>query len=281
MATPYCDFTHFQYSFSAGGACQKFKKWRGACAESVLKICVSAIFLQKARAETRHDGAGQKYTFTQKTNRKLKLKRTHSWFLHWQKRLVLSVVSSSRNRTFTNRSVLMPRFYTCETANPAISHVPYTWHAVRCILNAHCVPQRVFCSKSTYQATVWKLRNDKANSFLLFQNRTKNNEKLPLFGGPYRNSHRQFFHSPVTVGGELFFLTRARAREGFGDIFWMVMFSGGGRVAAGHRQISKKLASANSEKLSIPLEAGGRPVLRNICKIENYVDTAENESKQV
>jgi len=28
MATPYCDFTHFQYSFSAGGACQKFKKWR-------------------------------------------------------------------------------------------------------------------------------------------------------------------------------------------------------------------------------------------------------------
>ena len=28
MATPYCDFTHFQYSFSAEGACQKFKKWR-------------------------------------------------------------------------------------------------------------------------------------------------------------------------------------------------------------------------------------------------------------
>ena len=118
------------------------------CAESVPKICVSAFFLQKARAETRNDRAGQKYTFTQKTNRKLKLKRTHSWFLHWQKRLVLSVVSSSRNRTFTNRSVLMPRFYTCETANPAISHVPYTWHAVRCILSAHCVPQRVFCSKS-------------------------------------------------------------------------------------------------------------------------------------
>ena len=88
----------------------------------------------------------------QNTNRKLKLKRTHSWFLHWQKRLVLSVVSSSRNRTFTNRSVLMPRFYTCETANPAISHVPYTWHAVRCILNAHCVPQRVFCSKSAKKA---------------------------------------------------------------------------------------------------------------------------------
>ena len=118
------------------------------CAESVPKICVSAFFLQKARAETRNGCAGQKYTFTQKTNRKLKLKRTHSWFLHWQKRLVLSVVSSSRNRTFTNRSVLMPRFYTCETANPAISHVPYTWHAVRCILSAHCVPQRVFCSKS-------------------------------------------------------------------------------------------------------------------------------------
>ena len=28
MATPYCDFTHFQNSFSAEGACQKFKKWR-------------------------------------------------------------------------------------------------------------------------------------------------------------------------------------------------------------------------------------------------------------
>ena len=100
MATPYCDFKHFQCSFSAEGACQKFKKWRGACAESVLKICVSAFFLQKARAETRNGSAGQKYTFTQKTNRKLKLKRTHSWFLHWQKRLVLSVVSSSRNRDF-------------------------------------------------------------------------------------------------------------------------------------------------------------------------------------
>ena len=112
------------------------------------KFSCQLSFLQKARAETRTGRAGQKYTFTQKTNRKLKLKRTHSWFLHWQKRLVLSVVSSSRNRTFTNRSVLMPRFYTCETANPAISHVPYTWHAVRCILSAHCVPQRVFCSKS-------------------------------------------------------------------------------------------------------------------------------------
>ena len=75
-----------------------------------------------------------------------------SWLQHRQKQLVLSVMSSSRNRTFTNRSVLMPRFYTCETANPAISHVPYTWHAVRCILNAHCVPQRVFCSKSAKKA---------------------------------------------------------------------------------------------------------------------------------
>jgi len=34
MATPYCDFTHFQYSFSAEGACQKFKKWRGARARA-------------------------------------------------------------------------------------------------------------------------------------------------------------------------------------------------------------------------------------------------------
>ena len=61
------------------------------CAESVPKICVSAFFLQKARAETRNGCAGQKYTFTQKTNRKLKLKRTHSWFLHWQKLVDLRV----------------------------------------------------------------------------------------------------------------------------------------------------------------------------------------------
>ena len=47
------------------------------------------------------------------------------------------------------------------------------------------------------QATVWKLRNDKVNSFLLFGNRTKINEKSPLFGGPYRNSDRQFFYSPI------------------------------------------------------------------------------------
>ena len=43
----------------------------------------------------------------------------------------------------------------------------------------------------------WKLRNDKVNSFLLFGNRTKINEKSPLFGGPYRNSHQQFFYSPI------------------------------------------------------------------------------------
>ena len=43
---------------------------------------------------------------------------------------------------------------------------------------------------------VWKLRNDKVNSLLLFGNRTKINEKSPLFGGPYRNSDRQFFYSP-------------------------------------------------------------------------------------
>ena len=40
-----------------------------------------------------------------------------------------------------------------------------------------------------------KLRNDKVNSFLLFGNRTKIDEKSPLFGGPYRNSHQQFFYS--------------------------------------------------------------------------------------
>ena len=43
-----------------------------------------------------------------------------------------------------------------------------------------------------------KLRNDKVNSFLLFGNRTKIDEKSPLFGGPYRNSHQQFFYSPIS-----------------------------------------------------------------------------------
>ena len=45
---------------------------------------------------------------------------------HQQKRLVLRVMSSSRNQTFTNRSVLMPRFYICETTSPAFSHGPDT-----------------------------------------------------------------------------------------------------------------------------------------------------------
>ena len=53
------------------------------------------------------------------------------------------------------------------------------WRAARAERSAHC-----------------KLRNDKVNSFLLFGNRTKINEKSPLFGGPYRNSDRQFFYSP-------------------------------------------------------------------------------------
>ena len=43
---------------------------------------------------------------------------------------------------------------------------------------------------------VFRLRNDKVNSLLLFGNRTKVTENIPLFGGPYRNSHRQFFYSP-------------------------------------------------------------------------------------
>ena len=41
------------------------------------KFACQPFFLQKARAETRTGPAGQKYTFTQKTNRKLKLKRTN------------------------------------------------------------------------------------------------------------------------------------------------------------------------------------------------------------
>ena len=43
---------------------------------------------------------------------------------------------------------------------------------------------------------VFRLRNDKVNSLLRFGNRTKVTENIPLFGGPYRNSHRQFFYSP-------------------------------------------------------------------------------------
>ena len=34
-------------------------------------------------------------------------------------------------------------------------------------------------------------------------------------------------------------------------------------------------------RLSIPLDAGGRPALRNICKIAKFVDTAENELRKV
>ena len=43
---------------------------------------------------------------------------------------------------------------------------------------------------------VFRLRNDKVNSLLLLGNRTKVTKNIPLFGGPYRNSHRQFFYSP-------------------------------------------------------------------------------------
>ena len=32
---------------------------------------------------------------------------------------------------------------------------------------------------------------------LRFENRTKVEEQSALFGGPYRNSHRQFFYSPI------------------------------------------------------------------------------------
>ena len=44
---------------------------------------------------------------------------------------------------------------------------------------------------------VFRLRNDKVNSLLLLGNRTKVTENIPLFGGPYRNSDRQFFYSPI------------------------------------------------------------------------------------
>ena len=84
--------------------------------------------------------------------------------------------------------------------------------------------------------------------------------------------------------GTFGFLTRARARgvtQGFGDISGILAFFGGGRAAADDFAIFEKgLFFARIEKVSIPLYAGGRPVLRNICKIAKFVDTAENESKE-
>ena len=79
------------------------------------------------------------------------------------------------------------------------------------------------------------------------------------------------------------FFSRARAREGFGDISGILAFFGGGRAAADDFAIFEKglFFFARIEKLSIPLYAGGRPVLRNICKIAKFVDTAENRSKRV
>ena len=76
------------------------------------------------------------------------------------------------------------------------------------------------------------------------------------------------------------FLTRARARrvfrarEGFGDI------SGMGGLRPTILRFSKNVYFCADRKVSIPSYAGGRPVLRNICKIAKFVDTAENESKE-
>ena len=60
---------------------QKMKKCEYCQSENAPKVsqkfACQPFSLQKARAKTRNDGAGQKYTFTQKTNRKLKLKRTN------------------------------------------------------------------------------------------------------------------------------------------------------------------------------------------------------------
>ena len=77
------------------------------------------------------------------------------------------------------------------------------------------------------------------------------------------------------------FLTRARAR-GVRGYFWD---SGSFRRRAGCGRrfcdFRKRFIFARIEKVSIPLYAGGRPVLRNICKIVKFVDTAENRSKRV
>ena len=60
---------------------QKMKKCEYCQSENApnvsQKFACQPFFLQMARAEIRTDHAGQKYTFTQKTNRKLKLKRTN------------------------------------------------------------------------------------------------------------------------------------------------------------------------------------------------------------
>ncbi len=66
-------------------------------------------------------------------------------------------------------------------------------------------------------------------------------------------------------GGYSLFLTRARAR-GVRGYFWD---SGSFRRRAG------------CGRRFCDLYAGGRPVLRNICKIAKFVDTAENRSKRV
>ena len=61
--------------------------------------------------------------------------------------------------------------------------------------------------------------------------------------------------------------------------FWQ--FSAEGRLRPTILRFSKKAYFlARIEKVSILLYAGGRPVLRNICKIAKFVDTAENESKE-
>ena len=82
-------------------------------------------------------------------------------------------------------------------------------------------------------------------------------------------------------GGYSLFLTRARAR-GVRGYFWD---SGSFRRRAGCGRrfcdFRKRFIFARIEKVSIPLYAGGRPVLRNICKIAKFVDTAENEPKEV
>ena len=63
--------------WDGGGGVKKCEYCQSENAPKVSqKFPCQHFFLQKARAETRTGHAGQKYTFTQKTNRKLKTKKS-------------------------------------------------------------------------------------------------------------------------------------------------------------------------------------------------------------
>ena len=51
----------------------------------------------------------------------------------------------------------------------------------------------------------------------------------------------QFSGGSVTIRGGILYFSRARAREGFGDISGILAFFGGGRAAADDLRFSKKV----------------------------------------